>query len=484
MNGSEPTTGRTGGRRGISLRLRVVLITVAAVTVMVATGGVLIIQAVHEEYVDAADWVALSRADEVAERARLGTLPPRLPVVDEGETVVQVVRDGTVVTSSKNLPVTTRLPLPDQPSGDRTVAEVADIAGLGGGPYRTTVVDIRTPDGPATVLVAVSTEDGEDIVESAVRIGSIGLVFLMLPMSLLLWVAVGRTLAPVEAIRERAAVISADHLSERVPEPPVNDEIGRLARTINAMLARLDAAADQQRRFLADAAHELRSPVASLRAQLETALPPGRGPAALNPDDLLADTLRLQAIVDQLLQLARIEDGSGRAVRVPVDLDDTVATVVTARDLEAQGRGVTVDTTEVVPVQVVGDPALLEQVVRNLVDNAVRHAEREVRVSLDAREGMAVLTVDDDGPGIPVEHRTDVFRRFTRLDDARDRDGGGVGLGLAIVADIVAAHGGSVVALSSPAGGARLQVTLPASAVTTGPAPDAPGSMDRGQDVR
>ncbi|MBY9075235.1 HAMP domain-containing histidine kinase [Nocardioides sp. WL0053] len=451
---------------------------------MVATGGVLIIQAVHEEYVDAADWVALSRADEVAERARLGTLPPRLPVVDEGETVVQVVRDGTVVTSSKNLPVTTRLPLPDQPSGDRTVAEVADIAGLGGGPYRTTVVDIRTPDGPATVLVAVSTEDGEDIVESAVRIGSIGLVFLMLPMSLLLWVAVGRTLAPVEAIRERAAVISADHLSERVPEPPVNDEIGRLARTINAMLARLDAAADQQRRFLADAAHELRSPVASLRAQLETALPPGRGPAALNPDDLLADTLRLQAIVDQLLQLARIEDGSGRAVRVPVDLDDTVATVVTARDLEAQGRGVTVDTTEVVPVQVVGDPALLEQVVRNLVDNAVRHAEREVRVSLDAREGMAVLTVDDDGPGIPVEHRTDVFRRFTRLDDARDRDGGGVGLGLAIVADIVAAHGGSVVALSSPAGGARLQVTLPASAVTTGPAPDAPGSMDRGQDVR
>ena len=484
MNGSEPTADRTGGRRGISLRLRVVLITVAAVTVMVATGGVLIIQAVHEEYVDAADWVALSRADEVADRARLGTLAPRLPVVDEGETVVQVVRDGTVVTSSKNLPVTIRLPLPDQPSGDRTVAEVADIAGLGGGPYRTTVVDIRTPDGPATVLVAVSTEDGEDIVESAVRIGSIGLVFLMLPMSLLLWVAVGRTLAPVEAIRERAAVISADHLSERVPEPPVNDEIGRLARTINAMLARLDAAADQQRRFLADAAHELRSPVASLRAQLETALPPGRGPAALNPDDLLADTLRLQAIVDQLLQLARIEDGSGRAVRVPVDLDDTVATVVTARDLEAQGRGVTVDTTEVVPVQVVGDPALLEQVVRNLVDNAVRHAEREVRVSLDAREGMAVLTVDDDGPGIPVEHRTDVFRRFTRLDDARDRDGGGVGLGLAIVADIVAAHGGSVVALSSPAGGARLQVTLPASAVTTGPAPDAPGSMDRGQDVR
>lgn len=484
MNGSEPTTGRTGGRRGISLRLRVVLITVAAVTVMVATGGVLIIQAVHEEYVDAADWVALSRADEVADRARLGALPPRLPVVDEGETVVQVVRDGTVVTSSKNLPVTIRLPLPDQPSGDRTVAEVADIAGLGGGPYRTTAFDIRTPDGPATVLVAVSTEDGEDIVESAVRIGSIGLVFLMLPMSLLLWVAVGRTLAPVEAIRERAAVISADHLSERVPEPPVNDEIGRLARTINAMLARLDAAADQQRRFLADAAHELRSPVASLRAQLETALPPGRGPAALNPDDLLADTLRLQAIVDQLLQLARIEDGSGRAVRVPVDLDDTVATVVTARDLEAQGRGVNVDTTEVVPVQVVGDPALLEQVVRNLVDNAVRHAEREVRVSLDAREGMAVLTVDDDGPGIPVEHRTDVFRRFTRLDDARDRDGGGVGLGLAIVADIVAAHGGSVVALSSPAGGARLQVTLPASAVTTEPAPDAPGSMDRGQDVR
>lgn len=475
MNGSEPTTGRTGGRRGISLRLRVVLITVAAVTVMVAAGGVLIIQAVHAEYVDAADWVALSRADEVADRARLGTLPPRLPVVDEGETVVQVVRDGTVVTSSKNLPVTTRLPLPDRPSGDRTMAEVADIAGLGGGPYRTTALDTRTPDGPATVVVAVSTEDGEDIVESAVRIGSIGLAFLMLPMSLLLWVAVGRTLAPVEAIRERAAVISADHLSERVPEPPVNDEIGRLARTINAMLARLDAAADQQRRFLADAAHELRSPVASLRAQLETALPPGRGPAALNPDDLLADTLRLQAIVDQLLQLARIEDGGGRAVRVPVDLDDTVATVVTARDPEARRGVVSVDTTDVVPVQVVGDPALLEQVVRNLVDNAVRHAEREVRVSLHAHEGMAVLTVDDDGPGIPVEHRTDVFRRFTRLDDARDRDRGGVGLGLAIVADIVAAHGGSVAVLSSPAGGARLQVTLPASAVTTEPAPDAPG---------
>ncbi len=452
---------RTTRFTGMSLRLRVVLITAAAVTAMVALGGFLIIWGVRADFVEAASWMSRDRAAEIAQRAEDDILPPRLPALDEGETIIQVVRASRVVSRTGNVSGTAVLPLPLQGPGSRETLTVDDLPVDGTGPYEVTALGTPSPRGPVTVFVAVSTEDVHDVVESALGTGALGLVLLVVPLSAVLWFAVGRTLAPVEAVRERAAAITADHLSARVPEPPRRDEIGRLARTINAMLTRLDISASEQRRFLADAAHELRSPIASLRTQLETIRRDELGGEDVGIQGLLADTLRMQALVDQLLVLARSDAGALRRADVAVDLDDVVGDVVTACRLETQRPEVRIDTSGVTPVQVVGDPVLIEQVVRNLLDNAVRYAVGAVSVSLEQTGASAVLTVDDDGPGIPAASRTDVFRRFVRLDEARNRQRGGVGLGLAIVADIVRSHHGRVEVLDAPSGGARLRVQLP-----------------------
>jgi signal transduction histidine kinase len=262
----------------------------------------------------------------------------------------------------------------------------------------------------------------------------------------------------VEAIRRQAEVITGQRLNQRVPEPPTRDEIYRLARTLNDMLARLEASAKRQERFVADAAHELRTPLASLRTRLETALLRGddeAGPELLQ--GLWSETVRLGSLVDHLLLLARSDAGTLRARARPVDLDDVVGEVLSS----TQAGDVVLRARSVEPVQVTGDAALLEQVLRNLVENAVRHAVRAVDVSLSSEGSHAVLTVDDDGPGIPESERAEVFQRFVRLDDSRDRKRGGVGLGLAIVAEIVRVHSGRVDVSDSPSGGARLTVRLP-----------------------
>lgn len=454
---------RWGRRPQTSLRLRVVLITAVAVTAMVAVGELLSIWAVRGEFLDVAVSRSRDRAVEVAQLVENGSLPASLPIFDEGETLVQVVREDGVVSRTQNISKEEVLPLPLQTPGSTQSLTVDDLPGVGDGPYEVTAVGATSPQGTVTVFAAVGTEDVHELVRSAIGTGSLGLILLVLPLSGLLWVAVGRTLSPVEAIRERAAAITADQLSERVPEPPQLDEIGRLARTINAMLARLDVSATEQRRFLADAAHELRSPVASLRAQLETVREGKLQAESAEVQELLADTLRMQTLVDQLLLLARSDAAALRRANVAVDLDDIVGTVVGARRLENEHPEITIDTSEVAPVQVMGDPVLLEQLVRNLLDNAVTHAVRQVQVSLTDQQGSAVLTVDDDGPGIPPQSREEVFRRFARLDEARDRHDGGVGLGLAIVADILRAHGGSVEVRDAPSGGARFRVLLPST---------------------
>jgi signal transduction histidine kinase len=402
------------------------------------------------------------RATEVSEELSEHDLPRRLPEQDEGESFVWIVRDHSMVSASAGLPGSSPpVALPLQDVGEDDTFAPVQLRGLDNEGYRVTAVGTDGAAGPATVYVAVRVDEIEEFVETAVRTGATGLLLLVLPLGLVLWWAVGRTLAPVEAIRERAATITERHLSEGVPEPPRQDEIGRLARTINEMLRRLDVAARDQRRFLADAAHELRSPIASLRTQLEAAPPRGHG-SALSREDLLAETLRMQVLVDQFLTLARSEDKSVMRSRTAVDLDDVVVQVVTAHRWEQPDSKVVVDTSGVRPVQVQGDPGLLKQVVRNLVDNAVSYARTTVWVALEheAPSG-ALLTVDDDGPGIPPEFREDVFKRFARVDPARDRTNGGAGLGLAIVSDIVTTHGGTVVAEESPAGGARLRVRLP-----------------------
>ncbi|MEJ7706899.1 MAG: HAMP domain-containing sensor histidine kinase [Nocardioidaceae bacterium] len=443
--------------RLLSLRSRMILVTAAIVAVVLAVGGVVILLAVEAELVDAADEVGEVHAAEVAALAAAGDLPRPLPVSLDPEVAVQVLSKGRVLTQSTNIVGTRAFDLTMKPGpGDSEIQEVDGLRVAEDGPYRVTARGIATPDGAAIVYVAIPMEDIEDTMATATEVLVAGLAVLVLVLSGVMWLIIGRTLAPVERIRQQASAITGRHLHRRVVEPAQRDEIGRLARTVNEMLARLEDSADRQNSFVADAAHELRSPIASLRTQLETARIEQNGDG-LSVPDLLQETYRMQTLVDRLLLLAHTDSGDLAMQRVTVDLDDTVDDVMSSL-VDAR---VSVDLSDVHPAQMNGDPDLLEQVVRNIVQNAMRYAVRDVKVSLRTEDQRAVLTIDDDGPGIPVERRGDIFRRFTRLDAARDRREGGVGLGLAIVAEIVRAHGGQIDVGCAPIGGARLQVRLP-----------------------
>ncbi|MET7617473.1 ATP-binding protein [Streptomyces sp. NPDC005408] len=272
------------------------------------------------------------------------------------------------------------------------------------------------------------------------------------------WLLVGRSLRPVEAMRRQVAEITSSELDRRVPEPPGTDELGRLARTMNAMLERLQQAGERQRQFVSDASHELRSPLAALKARTEVGLahPAGTDWPVL-ARDVHRETDRLDRLVEELLTLSRIGAAQDPGEISEVDLDELV--LLEAEAIRARGE-VGVDLSGLSAVRMRGPAEQLRAVVRNLLDNAERHADSVVRVSLTADEAAAELVVADDGPGVATEHRERVFDRFFRVQGARDRYSGGVGLGLAIVHDVVTAQGGRAWLADSP-DGAEFHVRLP-----------------------
>jgi signal transduction histidine kinase len=322
------------------------------------------------------------------------------------------------------------------------------------------VREVDTPTGPVTVYAATPVDEVQRSVDAVRRALWLGLPLLVAGVALVAWRLVGRALRPVEAIRSEVAAIGGATMHRRVPAPDTDDEIGRLAHTMNGMLDRLETAATRQRQFVADASHELRSPVAAIRTDLEVALAEGDAadwPAVARA--VLAEESRLEHLLTDLLILAASDEGAGPPPGAVVDLGD-VATAEAARPRRVP-VGVTVDGR----TRVVGSAAHLARVVANLVDNAARHAESRVRVTVGnaSGDGAVRLTVDDDGPGIPPGDRARVFERFTRLDDARARDAGGAGLGLAVVRSIVGRHRGQVRIRNGPLGGAQLRVVLPAA---------------------
>ncbi|ONI74545.1 histidine kinase [Kribbella sp. ALI-6-A] len=435
-----------------------VLIAAVATTAVLILGGVLLSATVRMVLIDDAMDTARLRARDLGALAAAAELPPDPPVRDSD--LVQVVGDGgRILAASRNVAGGAPLTLPAQPPGTTVVHRVDRIPIADSGAYRVVAHGISTPDGAVTVYVGVSIEEIDETVALVGQVGLAATPLFVVLLSVVMWTVLGRTLAPVERIRREADAITAQHLDRRVFEPEQHDELGRLARTVNAMLSRLQDSAVRQRRFVADTAHELRSPIASLRTQLETARDSTR-PVHWDQvsADLLDETVRMQVLAEQLLLLARADAGTLGRTKVAVDLDDVVDLVSARLVVDPAVR---LDTRGVEPVQVSGDPILLEQAVRNVVGNAVAHADRQVRIGLTVTDSEAVLTVDDDGPGIPRERRQEIFERFTRLDAARDRDHGGAGLGLAIVADITRAHDGRVEVCESPLGGARFRLRLP-----------------------
>ncbi|WP_396599354.1 ATP-binding protein [Frigoribacterium sp. R86507] len=329
-----------------------------------------------------------------------------------------------------------------------------------------------TPEPAPTVTTEYGVVAARSLDEaSAASSASLVTLGVAIPVALLVlgvttWLVVGRALRPVESMRREVDTVTAQSLSHRLPDPGGSDEIARLARTLNGMLDRLDSSATAQRRFVGDASHELKTPLATIRQHAEVALlHPGSIDGAALAGTVLGEEARLTALVQGLLVLARADEGALGVTRRPVDLDDlVVAESARLRGVApSDGRGpLSVDATAVGPARVDGDEGLLGQVVHNLVANAARHADTRVAVALDERDGRAVLTVDDDGTGVAEADRERVFERFVRLDEARARDSGGSGLGLAIVREIVRVHGGSVSITTSPLGGARFVVDLPA----------------------
>ena len=261
-------------------------------------------------------------------------------------------------------------------------------------------------------------------------------------LATVVWWLVGRTLRPVEAIRAEVAAIGGGELHRRAPRPQTGDEIDLLAQTMNQMLDRLEDAVQRQQRLVADASHELRTPLTRIRAEVEVELARGVHPdhVALL-ESVLDETTALQRLVDDLLHLARSDAGATRLRRQQLDLDDIV--LREARRLRENGR-VAVDSSGVSAANISGDPEQLGRAVRNLTTNAERHAASTVSLKLTERDGRARLVVGNDGPPIDVHQRERIFERFTRLDDARVRDTGGAGLGLAITRDIIERHGGEV----------------------------------------
>lgn len=449
-------------RRLGTVRVRTTIGATAAVGLALLIGSVILMGALRDRLIEDVEIAARLRAEDVAGLLEEGTPPRSLAIDEDDESLVQIVdEDDQVVLSSHN--VDGEGPIADLEDGRATTVEDVGLGEEDEHPaFRVVALDAEGPDGPYTVLVARTLESADEGIAAVREVLLLGVPLLGLIVAATTWIVTGRALRPVEAIRVEVAGINAGGLDRRVPEPDGEDEISRLARTMNDMLARLEASRDRQQRFVSDASHELRSPIATIRHELEVALAnPGDVDTPQLASDLLAEDLRMQALVEDLLLLARSDEQRGARPRRPVDLDDLV--LEEANRIRGRAR-VRVDVTGVSAGQVLGDATQLARVVRNLLENAERHAASEVRVTLATADGRVVLAVSDDGAGIREDDRDRIFERFTRLDEARARSTGGYGLGLPIVREVVEHHGGRVVATDDPSrAGARFVVDLPAS---------------------
>ena len=400
---------------------------------------------------------AITRATGVAELVATGDFPAVLESTGALPGWVQVIdSQGAVVSSTANI-TTLKAPFAE-PRGQRsgTVRFMSGLAIDTGERLAVATSNTSHQDATYTVLAAIPL----DIADTAN--GRIAQVLLIVFPALLLLAAfvvsmvVRRALRPVEAISNEVSTISSSDLSRRVPVPPGEDEVSKLADTMNSMLARLERSVAQQRHFVADASHELRSPLASLRSQLEVTALDNPDPAwAQTVSDMLIDHDRLERLVSDLLLLTRIDSHESLLLE-PTDLGYLVRTELERRPVPPLQKRIV----EAQNALIAGDEDALVRVLRNLVDNAERHAGSSVRITVNSDlTGQVVLIVDDDGPGIPQGLEAHIFERFVRLDDARTSDSGGTGLGLAIVAELVRGHNAHI-AVEPTDAGARFAVTF------------------------
>jgi signal transduction histidine kinase len=440
-----------------SVRFRVTAVATLAVLLVLAATAVALVAAERRSLTGDVEETIAQRAGELTALVASDKLPTAL--VDDEDTRAQVVTlDGRVLSATPSLRDAAPIDRPP-PAGRTQVVRTVRRLPAGDAAFRVLTRRVDGPRGPVLLHVAGTLDD----VEHSARVLAAGLA-VSLPivtalLAALVWMLVGRTLRPVEAIRAEVAGIGGDDVRRRVPQPAGDDEIARLVRTMNGMLERVENATARQRRFVADASHELRSPLTRIRSELEVDLAhPETGDPAAALRGALEEIGALQRLVEDLLLLARSDAGATVIRPRPVDLDDIV--LLEIGRLRAGGR-LEVDGGGVSAAQVPGDPDQLARAIRNLTDNAARYASHLVTLSLAERDHAAILSVADDGPGIPADQHLRVFERFTRLDEARSSATGGAGLGLAITLDIVRRHHGTVAIDPHHRPGVRFVVTLP-----------------------
>ncbi|WP_164520381.1 sensor histidine kinase [Specibacter cremeus] len=449
---------RKWGIRNQSTAVAVVVVACALVV-----GGLLLLLLLQNALTSATDGVLRTKAHDVA------SLIASQDVTEAGQSIsatggqdllVQIVDgSGKVVAASdpawKTAPISSLRPA----RGDSAAQRVSGLRTTGeGGEYYVVAVGAQSGQNRYVVLAARSVQVQSDTLRT------VGL-FLLLATPVLLVVVgvavrflVGRSLRQVETVRSQVDRIDAGRLAGRVDVPQTKDELEALAVTMNAMLGRIEAADAKQRRFLSHASHELRSPLTTLRTGLEVAAkdPTNRQWHDLAP--LLQDEARRMGfLVEDLLTLSKAEDSGFSLQRRDVDLDDVLATEL--QRLRATGTHDIVSS--LLPVRVSGDPGRLAQVLRNVLDNAARHARHGIRATMSVEGSTAVVLIDNDGPVIPVDDRERIFDRFVRLDESRSRDGGGSGLGLAIARSLLEAHGGRIGTGQAPDGFCRFEIRLP-----------------------
>ncbi|MFI6070636.1 sensor histidine kinase [Actinoplanes sp. NPDC051343] len=452
---------RLAARLGVRLRSALAAAVVVAVASLIA-GAVLLIIArgilvnnVNTAVDDRASRLAAALAGGGADLSSL--LRPSA----RDHTVVQVLDgSGTVVAASDALagqgPIS-----PLRPGVGARRTDEHWLPGDHDDPFRIVVLTVQTPVGVRTVLAGESLDSVDDDMGAIAAVLALGLPLLAAVVGAATFLFVGRTLRPVEAMRRQAALITSSNLHERLPVPAAGDEIAALAETMNTMLDRIEAASAAQKRFVGDASHELRSPLATVQANadlLDRADLPST--AARSVGRIRTESARMARLVEDLLLLARFDDGGSLRRRVQdVDLDDIVYTERERLRLERPGLSLTVTLD---PVRVTGDADALLRAVRNLLDNAARHASSSVTVAVAAVGETAEIVIANDGPPIRSADRDRIFGRFVRLDDSRSRTDGGSGLGLAIARDIVTAHGGTLT-VDDLAEGAAMRIRLPLS---------------------
>lgn len=440
-----------------SIRSRLTIGALLVVAVALIAGSFAAVQVLRATLTDSV--AASVRQDVDTISAQLERGPGRVDAIDDDVLVrLQDVGDDHGGERDED---DTAGPAPDQTNDDdaRALPVVRDDRAqrieVDGEPYL--AVSEQTDRG--TLTVARPLDGVEEAVSASAVLLAVAVPLVLGLVGLVMWVVATRALAPVERLRRQVDAIDAAGLDRRV-DAARDDELGALARTMNRMLDRLEHSQITQRRFVSDASHELRSPLATIRqhAELAAAHPEASSLPALSRV-VLDEGERMQELVEGLLLLARLDEGRDAPV-APTDVDD----IALAEVQRLRGMGIAVDASGIGPGRVVGNAALLARAARNLADNAARHARERVSIRVVEQGERVLLQVEDDGTGIPVEQREHIFDRFVRLDEARARDAGGSGLGLAIVREIALAHGGEVTASDAPSGGALMTLALPRSA--------------------